>query len=200
MSHSQTRARASGRPASFWLLSLAAVLALATCGKESSPPPPEGSAVTQLAEPENALTESLMIALGQASNYHHKADLLQREGKIDEAAAAVEAVLKISFPADAPESEDVILDTHARLAKLRLLQKRPDEALSLVDEGIAMSTRDSFFSANLHTVRGQVFEAKAMAAEPDSDEAKQAAVDAISAFDASIKINEGLLEKIEAGQ
>jgi hypothetical protein len=200
MSRSQTRARAPGRYASLWVLSLTAVLALASCGKESAPPPPEGSAVTQLTQPENALTEGLMIALGQARNYHHKADLLLRAGKIDEAAAAVEAVLKIAFPAEAPESEDVILDTHARLAKLRLLQKRPDDALSLVDEGIAMSTRDSFFLANLHTVRGEVFESKATAAEPGSDEADQFAIDAISAFDASIKINEGLLEKLEAGQ
>jgi tetratricopeptide (TPR) repeat protein len=180
---------------------LLALLALAQCGKEStSTPPPERGPITELAEPENALSEALMVSLGQARNYHHKADLLLRAGKTDEAVAAVEAVLAISFPPEAPESEDVILDTHARLAKLRILQNKLAEALSLVDEGIGISTRDSFFLANLHTVRGEVFEATANAAEPNSEAAKEATMNAISAFDASIKINERLLEKLGATQ
>jgi tetratricopeptide (TPR) repeat protein len=176
------------------------VFALASCGKESTPTSSEGAVRTELAEPEDALSEALMLSLSQARNYHHKADLLFREGKIDEAAQAVEKVLSIAFPGDAPESEDVILDTHARLAKLRILQARLDDALSLVDKGIASSTRDSFFLANLYTVRGEVFEAKAMAAEPNSEEARQATIEAIAAFDASIQINNGLLEKLGAGQ
>ena len=183
------------------LLPLLALLALAQCGKEStSTPPSERGPITELAEPENALSEALMVSLGQARNYHHKADLLLRAGKTDEAVAAVEAVLAISFPPEAPESEDVILDTHARLAKLRILQNKLAEALSLVDEGIGISTRDSFFLANLHTVRGEVFEATANAAEPNSEAAKEATMNAISAFDASIKINERLLEKLGATQ
>lgn len=187
-------------PGRYLLLPVVALLALAYCGKESGPTEPERRPVTELAEPENALSEALMISLGQARNYHHKADLLLRSGKTEEAAAAVEAVLAISFPPEAPESEDVILDTHARLAKLRILQGQLEGALSLVDEGIAISTRDSFFLANLHTVRGEVFEATANAAEPKSEAAKQATIDAISAFDASIKINERLLEKLGATQ
>ena len=184
----------------YLLLPLLALLAFAHCGKESRPPDPERVPVVELAEPENALSEELMVSLGQARNFHHKADLLLRSGKTEEAAAAVEAVLAIRFPPEAPETEDVILDTHARLAKLRILQGQLEGAMSLVDEGIALSTRDSFFLANLHTVRGEVFEATANAAEPNSEAAKQATIDAISAFDASIKINEGLLEKLGATQ
>ena len=84
--------------------------------------------------------------------------------------------------------------------QLRIRQGQLSKAMSLLDEGIAMSTRDSFFLANLHTVRGEVFETMANAAEVNSEAAKQATIDAISAFDASIKINEGLLEKLGAAQ
>ncbi len=184
----------------FGLLALVALIALGACRQDSGSKPDESAPRTQLAEPENALSEALMVSLGQARNYHHKADLLLREGKIDEAATAVTAVLAIAFPKDAPESEDVILDTHARLAKLRVLQSRLDDAMDLVDEGIASSTRNSFFLANLHTVRGEVFEARANAEEPGSEAAKKATLSAIEAFDASIQINEGLLEKLEQGQ
>jgi hypothetical protein len=178
---------------------LIALVFVPSC-KEEAPAKQQGGSVTELAEPENALTEALMVGLGQARNYHHKADLLVSEGKIDEAAEAVAKVLEIPFPADASESEDVILDTRARLAKLRVMQDRLDEAMILVDKGISLSTRGSFFLANLHTVRGEIFEARAKAAEPNSEEADAAKIDAIKSFDASIQINNALLEKLGSGQ
>lgn len=141
-----------------------------------------------------------MLSLGQAQNYHRKGDVLVSEGKIDEAANEVAKVLEIPFPKDAPESEDVILDTRARLAKLRVRQGKLDKAMKLVDEGIAMSTRESFFVANLHTVRGEIFQARAEAAdaiEENSEEARQAKRAAIEAFDASIQINNALLDKLD---
>ncbi len=187
-------------PGGRWLLPVLALVVLVQCGKDSSTTKPEVTPVTALAEPENALSEALMVSLGQARNYHHKADLLLSAGKIEEAIASVEAVLAISFPPEAPESEDVRSDTHARLAKLHIRQGQLRKAMSLVDKGIAMSTRQSFFLANLHTVRGEVFETMANAAEANSEAAKQATIDAISAFDASIKINEGLLKKLGARQ
>ncbi len=175
------------------------LLSLPACRAESDTNSQEKAPMTQLAEPENALSEALMVSLSQARNHHHKADLLLREGKVDDAAASVAEVLAIPFPGDAPESEDVILDTHARLGKLRILQGQLDEALQLVDEGINSSTRQSFFLANLHTVRGEVFEARAKLAEPGSEAAKVATLSAIAAFDASIQINESLLKLLEQG-
>ena len=176
------------------------VLLPSACGQEQSPANGQAGSLTELAEPENALSEALMLSLGQARNYHHKADLLVSVGKLDEAADAVAKVLEIAFPAKAPESEDVLSDTRARLAKLRVMQDRLDEAMTLVDEGISASSRESFFLANLYTVRGEIFEAKARVAEPNSQEAREAKLDAIKAFDASIQINKPLLEKLSSGQ
>ena len=177
------------------ILLLALVFWAGCADKEA---PTERSARTELSAPESALTEELMLSLGQARNYHHKADVLESEGKIDQAVVAVASVLDIPFPEGASESEDVILDTRARLAKLKVRQGKLDEAMALVDEGIAISTRQSFFLANLHTVRGEIFEAKA-ALETDQEKLREAKREAIEAFDASIQINKALLKTLRSG-
>jgi predicted negative regulator of RcsB-dependent stress response len=105
--------------------------------------------------------------------------------------------MEIPFPKDAPESEDALLDTRARLAQMRAAQGRLDEAMKLVDDGIASSSRKSFFLANVHTVRGEIFEAKADAAEVGSDAANRAKMQALKAFDASIQINDTLLKQLK---
>lgn len=182
-----------------WVLPLLALVSFrCTTDKQEQGSPSERAALTQLREAEHALSEELMLSLGQAKNFHHKADVLLSDGKVDEAAEQVAKILEIPFPADSPESQDVLLDTRARLAKLRVVQGRLVDAMSLVDQGIRTTSRESFFLANLHTVRGEVFEAKAAMAEEGSEESDQAKREAIKAFDTSIKINERLLETLGA--
>lgn len=186
------------------ITALAAIAAMAIglalysgCTGERDGSEAERGSLTKLQEPETALSEELMLCLGQAKNFHHKADVLLSDGKLDEAADEVENILAIPFPTNAPESEDALLDTRARLAKLRIAQDRLDDALELVDEGIRTTERKSFFLANLHTVRGEVFEARSKSFEPGSDEANRAKLEAIGAFDTSIQINNTLLEKLK---
>jgi hypothetical protein len=174
---------------------LLALAALVGCAQDDSRPRSE----TRLVEPENALSEELMLTLSQAKNFHHKADVLLDDGKVDDAAREIERVFTLPFPEGAPEAEDVLLDSYARLAKLRLGQDRLDEADALVDKGMSMKTRDSFFLANLYTVRGEIFEARAHAAEGDVEAQNEAKRSAIEAFDHSIRINQGLLEALREG-
>ena len=54
------------------------------------------------------------------------------------------------------------------LAKLLAQQGKLDEAMTVVTEGIASASRESFFVANLYTVKGEIHEARA-AAETDKD-------------------------------
>lgn len=141
-----------------------------------------------------ALGEELLIALAQAKNFHHKADIHLQEGDIESALAAVQAIMGIPFPDGAAEAEDVKLDASARLAKLLIAKGDLDQAMRTVEESIAMSTRRSFFLANLYTVEGEVHEARANLLDDDtSEEARQQARDArkraIEAFDRSIAIN-----------
>lgn len=151
--------------------------------------------VTALPEPDSAiLGEEVMIALAQAKNFHHKADVYIQEGKTAEAVEALQQLLRVPFPEGAPEGEDVLLDVRARLAKLLLSQGLSEDALLIVDEGIGGAKRRSFFLANLYTVKGEVHEAAARARDQQGNGEAAAAArrDAIEAFDESIRINRAL--------
>jgi hypothetical protein len=141
------------------------------------------------------LSEPLLAALGQARSYHHIADLHLADGEPGAAAAAVEKILVLSFPAGAPEGEDVVLDARARLAKLHLAAGRPAEARRVVDEGLAGERRESFFLANLHAVSGELFEAEARAAA-DAETARAHRRAAILAHERSIRINERVQRRL----
>jgi hypothetical protein len=152
------------------------------------------------------LDEALMVPLAQARNHHHKADVLLEEGRLPDAIAALRPILALRFPAGAAEGEDVLLDARARLAKL--LVKRGgraelDEALAVVDQGLAGGPRPSFFLANLYTARGEVLEASARLLDlaldsvPSTEAAREARRAAVEAFDRSIAINEDLMRGLE---
>ncbi len=164
--------------------------------------PRAGGSVTKITPPEErdrdqAIDEPLMIALSQAKNFHHKARVYMSDGKLDDATAAVRAILSIRFPAGAPEAEDVRLDARALLAKLLLGQGQVDAAMTVVDEGLATASRESFFLANLYTVQGEVLQAQATALDASgspADRARAVALrrQAIEALDRSIAINTAL--------
>jgi len=153
------------------------------------------SSATRLPEPDDALSEELMIALAQAKNFIHKAKVHVGDGNVPDAIASVHQILAIPFPAGAPEGEDVRLDARAFLAKLLAGQGKLDEAMQVVEDGIAEARRHSFFLANLWTVKGELYEARAkqLAGTPAAAEANR---DAIRAFDQSITINAALQERL----
>jgi tetratricopeptide (TPR) repeat protein len=162
-----------------------------------------GGTSTRLAEPSDlagTVSQDLLVALAQAKNFHHKAKVYMTDGNLTEATAAVRQILAIQFPQGAPEAEDVRQDARALLAKLLVAQGKLDEAMRTVDEGIAAATRDSFFLANLHTVRGEVFEAQAAVADDGTPAGKVRAAEAkraaIGAYDRSIAINEALQKRL----
>jgi tetratricopeptide (TPR) repeat protein len=177
---------------------LAAAMFIA--GRASSPGEKAMQDVTKLAEATDVIDESLMMALAQAKNFHRKAKVYMSDGKLDEATAAVRQILSLSFPKGAPEADDVRLDARALLAKLLVLQGKLDEAMRTVDEGLASSQRESFFTANLYTVRGEIHEARAANFDAEGEPSKgKAAVErrsAIEAYDKSIQINEKLQKQL----
>ena len=174
-----------------YVLLLALAFSLAACNQD------QGS-VTRTADPADVIDQDLMVALAQAKNFHHKAKVYMSDGKSDDAIASVRQILSLHFPANAPEADDVRLDARALLAKLLLEKGRTGEALQVVDEGLAATQRQSFFVANLYTVKGDLHDARAQEAVAGNDAAK--ATDerhaAIEAYDRSIKINEALQKKL----
>lgn len=161
----------------------------------------KSGSVTRITPPEDAIEEELMIALSQAKNFHHKARVYMSDGQLPLATDSVKRILAIEFPAGAPEAEDVRIDARAMLAKLLVAQGQVDAAMSVVDEGLASATRESFFVANLYTVKGEVLQAQAellvSTGEPaDAARAREVRKQAIVAFDESIAINEALQKRI----
>jgi hypothetical protein len=162
-------------------LALIVLLALAACQDRTH--------IDTLAAPVAASPE-LLTALERAQNFHHRADVLLRDGKPDAAIAEIAHVLEVHFPAGAPEADDVRLDARARLGTLYLGAGRLDDAERVVQEGLVSGARDSFFLANLYNVRGQLHEARAASLENgDAAAAKAELRRAIAAYARGQDIN-----------
>jgi tetratricopeptide (TPR) repeat protein len=152
--------------------------------------------ITEITPPGDALSEELMLALSMAKNLHHKADVYLAEMRSDEAVKALKEILEIRFPEGAAEAEDVTLDARARLSKLLASQGQLDQALRVADQGIKAAKRRSFFLANLHAVRGEVLEGRAVQIEDKQpDQAKALRRDAIKSLDEAIQIEKVLLDQ-----
>jgi tetratricopeptide (TPR) repeat protein len=181
----------------YWALLIAviAVTVWISCGNDKEPQPS-----VRVAEPNEVIGDDLMIALSKAKNFHHKARVLMSDGKFAEAIASVREILSLKFPAGAPEAEDVRNDARALLAKLLVGQGNVEEAMTVVTEGIAQSQRESFFVANLYTVKGEIHEARAAQLDANDPANKQKIVDekraAIEAYDKSNQINTVLQQRL----
>jgi hypothetical protein len=146
---------------------------------------------------EDAPDERLMLALSQAKNHHHTADVHLADGNTEGAIQSVSNILRIPFPPGAAEGQDALLDARARLAKLYLGSGRVDEAQRVVDEGLAGATRESFFLANLWTVAGEVHQARSKTLDAtDPEAAKAARRKAIEAYSTSIEIAERIQKRL----
>jgi hypothetical protein len=170
---------------------------------DSTPAAP--AATTHVAEPSDVIDQDLMVALAQAKNFHHKAKVYMSDGNVVAATASVRQILSLKFPPNAPEADDVRLDARALLAKLLISQQKLDDAATVIAEGLAQTSRDSFFVANLYTVSGEVHEARAAQLDAATDDPanKAKATDerhaAIAAYDRSIQINETLQKHLTEG-
>lgn len=174
-------------------LSLVFAVSCASRGDEDGGDRP----VTKLPQPGPELSQELMLGLALAKNYHHKADVYLKEANVEQAVESVRQILGIPFPAGSPEGEDVVLDARARLAKLLVTRGELDQAMKVADDGIAAVTRQSFFLANLHAVRGEVLEARATQVEDrDKPAATAARRAAIESYDRAIAIEKALIDQL----
>jgi tetratricopeptide (TPR) repeat protein len=183
------------------ITALILALAAAACSPERDVPP-----TTKLADPGDhsdsgePIGPELMVALGQAKNFHHKAKVYMTDGNLVAATASVRQILSLTFPRGTSEADDVRNDARALLAKLLVSQGQLEEAMRTVDEGLAQSQRESFFVANLYTVQGEIHEARAGQFDTKGEGGKASAIDerraAIASYDRSIQINERLQKKL----
>ena len=175
-------------------------LLVAACSREQAAHS-DGNQRGGSAAPGVVIGDELMVALAQAKNHHHKANVYIADGNTTEAIASVRQILALRFPANAPEADDVRHDARALLAKLLASQGKLEDAMAVIAEGLASATRESFFVANMYTVKGELHQARAellskdVARKTDADAERRAA---IMAFDRSIEINTKLQQQLES--
>ncbi|MCK5799165.1 MAG: hypothetical protein KAI47_18355 [Deltaproteobacteria bacterium] len=149
-----------------------------------------------------ALSSALLSRLATARALHHQADLLLSRGEVDAAIGKVRAIMSLDLAARWPEAEEARLDAAARLATL-LFSKKKDIAsgLAIVDAALAQNPRASFYAANVHSVRGDLLEArvKVLDGQGKKVQAKRAAREAMAAFEVSIRINKALQARLRRG-
>lgn len=141
--------------------------------------------------------EVLLAYLSSARSLHHEADLAEDGGDTGKAIAALDRLLAKPEPRKAPEIDEVVSDTHARLADLESRSGRFDVAVKHVDDGLHRAPGVSYFRGHLFEVRGLVEErrAKDLATKGDASGAAAAKERAMKAYEEAIAIQDEVIKR-----
>jgi tetratricopeptide (TPR) repeat protein len=170
------------------------VVAAAGCSKREEP---ERSPIT-CPDAGQAVDPVLLGFLSAARSAHHKADLLEQDVDLAGATRALEALLAgATPPGKHPEVNEVLSDTHARLADLYSRQGQTPQAERSIGAGLELAPDPTYFRGHLFEVRGLVEErhAEALAKAGKTEQAKQAKERALSAFEEAMRIQKQVIER-----
>lgn len=176
-------------------------LALAACKQQDEPAPQPITCPELDAGP--AVDPALLGFLSGARSAHHAADLREQGADLEGAARALEALLAGPKPGGArPEVDEVLSDTHARLADLYSRQGKMTQAQDAIDEGLKLAPQPTYFRGHLFEVRGLVEErhAEALDKEGKTEAAKRAKERALSAFEEAMRIQKSVIEGAAPGR
>jgi tetratricopeptide (TPR) repeat protein len=174
------------------LLVLSFLLAGAACRSEGGT-----TAGCPSAEPTGTPVDTTIMAfLSAARALHHEADLKEKSGDVPGAIAALDRLAAMPAPA-AAEVDEVIADTRARLAELRLGRGDLDGADRDVREGLQHVAGSTYFRGHLLEVQGLVEEARATALVDAGkrEEATAAKARAISLLEEAVHVQEQVIDK-----
>ncbi|MGH7281991.1 MAG: hypothetical protein ACRELY_10735 [Polyangiaceae bacterium] len=126
----------------------------------------------------------VMAFLSEARSLHHEANLHEASRDDQAALASLDKLTKAPRPhpeKTIPEVEEVLADTYARIAEIRLRDGDTLGAAKDVDEGEKHAKSDSYFRGHLLEVGGIVQEARAAelgdaGKTADADDAKKRAL------------------------
>jgi len=167
-----------------WLLLTATslgALALGACSKRSDDCGPSERVVDPL----------LLAFLSQARSAHHLADEHEAKNDLPAALRALEALTDSPKPpGGAPEAEEVLADTRARIADLMSRAGRYDPAEEQIDAGLDNARAPTYFRGHLFEVRGLVEERreKALRGTGRGQEADQARGRSLAAYEEAMKL------------
>ena len=139
-------------------IGLAMCLLVIGCARETSHEAPPGFCPCEEASA-RPVDNKLMAWLSKARTLHHLADLGETDGGVDRAIAPLEQLVSGPTPAGpSPEVDEVLADTYARLAELRVRRGDLDRAEADVVKGLERAQGKTYFRGHLLEVRGLVFE------------------------------------------
>ncbi len=155
---------------------------------DGEPPPPP-------------IDTELMAFLSEARALHHQANLREDLGDLDGAIAAMErlAAAPHSRPRERtpPEIEEVLADTYARVAELRLRKGDLEAAVRAVETGLTHAPDSTYFRGHLLEISGLVEETRAGIADDagQPDAARQSRQRAIALLEEVVRIQEAVIQR-----
>jgi hypothetical protein len=137
---------------------------------------------------------TVMAYLSAARALHHEADVKADSGDVAGAIAALEKLIGMARPR-ANEVDEVLADTHARLAEMRLESNDWTGANRDVHAGLEHAREPTYFRGHLLEVAGLIEEkrAGALADAGKRDEAAQAKGRAVQLLESAVKVQEQVI-------
>lgn len=166
-----------------WVLLLVCALGLGGCSRRERND--DCGAVERVVDP------VLLAFLSKARSAHHAADLREAAGDNAAALRALQALTGGETPAgNAPEVDEVLADTRARVADLLSRAGQFDQAEAEIEVGLEHAKAPSYFRGHLLEVRGLLEERreKDLRGKHRGQEADQARDRSLSAYEAAMKI------------
>lgn len=169
------------------------------CGKKSD-------AGTSMAEDAGTPVDlEVMAFLSEARALHHETNVHEDSGELKEAIASLDRLVHAKRPHEAtkvPEVEEVLADTYARLADLRLRAGDVDGASREVREGMTHAPDTTYFRGHLLEVDGIVEEARGvnLADAGKREEAQKARRHAIERLREAVEVQERVVAASLASQ
>jgi hypothetical protein len=166
-----------------WALLLSCAVALGGCSRRESRD--DCGEATRVVDP------LLLAFLSKARSAHHLADQHEANGDRSSALRALQSLTsEAAPPGSAPEVDEVLADTRARVADLMSQAGRFDQADAELTQGLTHAKTPSYFRGHLFEVRGLVEERreKALRGTGRGQEADQAHARSLDAYEAAMKI------------
>jgi tetratricopeptide (TPR) repeat protein len=149
-----------------------------------------------------AVDPVLLGFLSGARSAHHAADLREQSGDLPGATASLESLIAGPKPAGArPEVDEVLSDTHARLAELYSRQGQMPRAFASIEAGLELAPKPTYFRGHLFEVRGLLEERQAETLQKEGKDldSKRARERALSAFEEAMRIQKSVIENSAPG-
>jgi tetratricopeptide (TPR) repeat protein len=147
-----------------------------------------------------AIDTDVMAYLSEARALHHAANLKEDANDLAGAVAALEELVHAKKPHETervPEVEEVLADTYARMAELRLRQKDVAGAEADARSGLQHAPDPTYFRGHLLEVSGVVEETRAavLADAGQTEQASAARKRALDLLDQAVKVQDQVVTR-----